>query len=80
MADSQNRVNFTTLLVALDPVVFGVGGRFELEHRKDDFGTRSHGIIETLGPNRTKFYPLPQHRREIYPAPARRHTDQPVRA
>jgi hypothetical protein len=55
-------VNFAILLllVALDPVMFGPGGRFQLERSKDDFGMRSHGIIETLGPNRTKFYPLPQ--------------------
>jgi hypothetical protein len=48
------------LLVALDPEMFGPGGRFQLERSKDDFGVRSHGIIEALGPNRTKFYPLPQ--------------------
>jgi hypothetical protein len=55
-------MNFAILLlaVALDSVMFGPGGRFQLEHSKDDFGMRSHGIIETLGPNRTKFYPLPQ--------------------
>jgi hypothetical protein len=48
------------LLLALDPVMFGPGGRFQLEQSKDDFGVRSHGIVETLGPNQTKFYPLPQ--------------------
>ncbi len=48
------------LLLALSPVMFGPGGRFQLENSKDDFGMRSHGIIETLGPGRTKFYPLPQ--------------------
>jgi hypothetical protein len=48
------------LLLALDPVAFGPGGRFQLESSKDDFGIRSHGIVETLGANRTKFYPLPQ--------------------
>jgi hypothetical protein len=48
------------LLIGLDPVMFGPGGRFHLEHSKDGFGVRSHGIIETLGPARTKFYPLPQ--------------------
>lgn len=48
------------LLLALNPVMFGPGGRFQLENSKDDFGMRSHGIIETLGPGRTKFYPLPQ--------------------
>jgi hypothetical protein len=48
------------LLVALDPVTFGPGGRFQLEQSKDDFGMRSHGIIETVGSNQTKFYPLPQ--------------------
>lgn len=61
-------MNFTILLllVALDPLVFGPGGRFQLEHSKDDFGMRSHGIVETLGPNRTKFYPLPQSTAEKY--------------
>jgi hypothetical protein len=48
------------LLVALDPVIFGPGGRFQLERSKDDFGVRSHGIIEALGPNRPQSYPLPQ--------------------
>jgi hypothetical protein len=27
---------------------------------------RSHGVVETLGPNQTKFYPLPQSRAEKY--------------
>jgi hypothetical protein len=55
-------MDFATLLLlaALDPVGFGTGGRFQLEHSKDAFGMRSHGIVERLGPNRTKFYPLPQ--------------------
>lgn len=48
------------LFLALDPVTFGPGHRFELEQSSDTFGTRSHGITETLGPGRTKFYPLPQ--------------------
>ena len=47
-------------LIALDPFVFGPGGRFQLESSKDDFGLRSHGIIETLASGRTKLYPLPQ--------------------
>ncbi len=34
--------------------------RFHLEHSKDGFGVRSHGIIETIGRHRTRFYPLPQ--------------------
>ncbi len=54
------------LLVALDPVVFGPGGRFQLDRSHDDFGMRSHGIIETLGPKRTKFYPLPQSTADQY--------------
>jgi hypothetical protein len=55
-------MNFTVLLLlaVLDQVRFGTGGRFQLERSEDDFGMRSHGIIERLGPNRTKFYPLPQ--------------------
>lgn len=48
------------VLLALDPVTFGPGGRFHLEQSKDGFGMRSHGVIEALGGNRTKFYPLPQ--------------------
>lgn len=62
MANRQTRMNFAMLLIlfALDPVIFGPGGSFQLENSKDDFGMRSHGVIETLGPGRTKFYPLPQ--------------------
>ena len=48
------------LSVALDSVVFGPGGRFQREQSKDSFGTRSHGILEQLGPSQTKFYPMPQ--------------------
>jgi hypothetical protein len=48
------------LLAALDLATFGPGGRFRLEYSEDDFGMRSHGVIETLGPGRTKFYTLPQ--------------------
>lgn len=61
-------MSFTILLLltALDPVVFGPGGRFQLERSKDDFGVRSHGVIETVGLNRTKFYPLPQSTAEKY--------------
>jgi hypothetical protein len=54
------------LLVALDPVKFGPGGRFQMEHSQDGFGMRSHGIVETLAPDRTKFYPLPQSTAEKY--------------
>jgi len=55
-------MNFAMLLLsaALDPVMFGPGGLFQLEYSRDDFGMRSHGIVERLGANRTKFYPLPQ--------------------
>lgn len=62
MVYGKTNMNFTMLLLlfALDPVMFGPGDRFQLENSKDDFGIRSHGIIETLGPSRTKFYPLPQ--------------------
>ena len=45
---------------AFQPVVFGPGGQFQLELSKDDFGMRSHGVIEALAPKQTKFYPLPQ--------------------
>ncbi|MGD0498426.1 MAG: hypothetical protein ABSC23_08315 [Bryobacteraceae bacterium] len=54
------------LMVALDPVLFGPGGRFQLEQSNDDFGMRCHGIIEKLGNNRTKLYPLPQSTVEKY--------------
>lgn len=47
-------------LMAVDLVGFGPGRRFQLEHSQDGFGVRSHGIVETLSPTRTKFYPLPQ--------------------
>jgi hypothetical protein len=54
------------LSVVLDAVTFGAGNRFQLEHSKDDFGIRSHGIVEMLDANRTKFYPLPQSTSEKY--------------
>ncbi|HTC88457.1 MAG TPA: hypothetical protein VK686_09190 [Bryobacteraceae bacterium] len=53
-------------LFALEVATFGPGNRFSLEQSKDDFGMRSHGIIETLGPNKTKFYPLPQSTAQDY--------------
>jgi len=61
-------MNFTLifLFAALDAVTFGPGNRFHLEYSKDDFGVRSHGIIETLSSNRTKFYPLPQSSAEEF--------------
>ena len=52
--------------VALAIVAFGPGNRFRLEQSKDDFGMRSHGVIETLTANRTKFYPLPQSTAQDY--------------
>jgi hypothetical protein len=66
--DRLKAMSFTMLLLlaALDPVVFGPGGRFQLERSKDDFGMRSHGVIENVGPNGTKFYPLPQSTVEKY--------------
>lgn len=54
------------LWIALDAVTFGPNGRFELEQSKDGFGVRSHGIVEKLGANQTKFYPLPQSTAEQY--------------
>jgi hypothetical protein len=47
-------------------VLFAAPPRFQLEHSKDRFGVRSHGIIETLPSGRTKFYPLPQSTVEQY--------------
>jgi hypothetical protein len=48
------------LLIAFQPQSFGPDGKFHLEHSNGDFGMRSHGVIERLASNRTKFYPLPQ--------------------
>ena len=48
------------LLLALDPLACGAGGRFQLESSGDGFGLRSHGILEILTSGRTKLYPLPQ--------------------
>jgi hypothetical protein len=54
------------LLFALEVATFGPGNRFRLEQSEDDFGMRSHGVIEALGANRTKFYPLPQSSAQDY--------------
>lgn len=48
------------LWLAAEMVAFGPGGRFRLERSKDDFGARSHGIVEMLPSGATKLYPLPQ--------------------
>jgi hypothetical protein len=48
------------LLIAFQPESFGPGGKFHLQHSQDSFGMRSHGVMETLAGNQTKFYPLPQ--------------------
>jgi len=55
-------VNFPVLLLlaALHATLLSTDSRFHVEHSKGDFGMRSHGIIETLGPNHRNFYPLPQ--------------------
>ena len=56
------------LLIGIDAVTFGSGNRFHLEHSTGNgsFGMQSHGVIEALGGNRTKFYPLPQSTPEQY--------------
>ena len=54
------------ILAAFNAAAFASGNRFQLEHSKDSFGMRSHGIVETLGAGRTKFYPLPQSTAEKY--------------
>jgi hypothetical protein len=61
-------MNLATILLAaaLEVVAFGPGHRFHLEQSKDDFGIRSHGVVESLGANRAKFYPLPQSTAEQY--------------
>jgi hypothetical protein len=73
-------MNFAMLLLlfALDSVIFGPSGRFQLENSHDDFGMRSHGIIETLGSGQTKFYPLPQSTYAKYAnyPPAHRRTNR----
>jgi hypothetical protein len=53
-----NRLNLAMILVS---TAFAAGNQFYLEHSKDDFGMRSHGITETSpGAKQPKFYPLPQ--------------------
>ncbi len=61
-------MSFVALLfwAATGAVTFGPEGRFQLEQSRDGFGIRSHGIIEKLGSNRTKFYPLPQSTADEY--------------
>jgi hypothetical protein len=53
------------LVLAVDSVAFGPDGRFQLESSRDDFGIRSHGVVETIGSGQT-FYPLPQSTFEKY--------------
>jgi hypothetical protein len=45
---------------------FAADGVFELERSQDQFGMRSHGIVERLGNGRRKFYPLPQSTAQEY--------------
>ncbi len=54
------------LFAAAHLVAFGQTDHFQLEHSKDDFGERSHGIVETLTSGGTKFYPLPQSSYDEY--------------
>jgi len=58
-----------TLLLAF--VVLRVAGsapdnRFHLEHSEDQFGIRSHGVVEILSGHREKLYPLPQSTSQDY--------------
>lgn len=53
-------IGIILILLASAPGSFGPGGRFQLEHSKDGFGVRSHGVVENLAGGRTRFYPLPQ--------------------
>ena len=53
-------MNSLGILVLLAAIAFGPGGRFQLEESRDEFGMRSHGVVETIAPGRTKAYPLPQ--------------------
>lgn len=52
-----------TILLAflgLRVAAFAPDNRFHLEHSKDQFGIRTHGVVEILSDHREKFYPLPQ--------------------
>lgn len=42
-----------------------LGNRFYLQRSQDEFGIRSHGIVEKTG-SRSIFYPLPQSSLEKY--------------
>ena len=44
---------------------FGAQNNFHLEHHRDSFGMRSHGVMEMVN-GHTKFYPLPQSTWEDY--------------
>lgn len=48
------------LFMVLGLQALGPGNRFHLEHSMDGFGMRSHGVVETGGDGRKKFYRLPQ--------------------
>ena len=65
---SSWNLNRTTLLLlaAVPLAAFGQAGRFQLENSKDDFGERSHGIVEMLPSGGTEFYPLPQSSYDEY--------------
>jgi hypothetical protein len=47
-------------VIAFQPQSFGPDGKFHVQHSQDSFGMRSHGVIEMLAGNHSKFYPLPQ--------------------
>src|SRR5215469_10633978 len=53
-------------LLLLCSAACAVAATFHLEHSKDGFGLRSHGIVELLPSGRTEFYPLPQSRFDDY--------------
>jgi hypothetical protein len=56
----MTRLALVLCFLALQTAMVGTDGRFTLERSRDEVGIRSHGMIETLGDGRTKFYPLPQ--------------------
>jgi hypothetical protein len=51
--------------VCLALATFGAQNNFHLEHHRDTFGMRSHGVMEMVN-GQAKFYPLPQSTWEDY--------------
>jgi hypothetical protein len=60
------RLAVIVFFLAIQAAGFGADNRFALGRSQDEFGMRSHGIVERLGDGRTKFYPLPESTAEEY--------------